>query len=122
MPEEACRRRGCWTRARVGPAESMVAVPAAEVAGAPEPKAAPKKRGRLPGSKNKPKPPPATVPADAGAGGEPVPQAPVTEPEQQPQQPERHPVRMTPSQERRMRQISRQNRFEQLAVAASMDV
>ena len=72
-----------------GPAEPMVAVPAAEGAGAPEPKAAPKKRGRPPGSRNKPKPPPATVPADAGAGGEQVPQAPVApEPEQQPEQPE----------------------------------
>ena len=103
-----------------GPADPMVAVPPAADSGAPDPKAAPKKRGRPPGSKNKPKPPPATVPADPGAGGEPLPQAPVApEPEQQPQQQARHPVRMTPSQERR---ISRQNRFEQLAVAASMDV
>ena len=92
--------------------------------GAPEPKAAPKKRGRPPGSKNKPKPP-ATVPADPGAGGEPLPPAPVApEPEQQPQQPEqlRRPVHLTPAQMRRARQISRQNRFEQLAVACSMDV
>ena len=37
-----------------------------EVAGAPEPKAAPKKRGRPPGSRNKPKPPPATVPPTLG--------------------------------------------------------
>ena len=43
------------------------------------------------------------------------------EPEQQPEQP-RRPVHLTPAQMRRVRQISRQNRFEQLAVAASMDV
>ena len=89
------------TQLAARPAEFVVAVPAAEVAGAPEPKPAPNKRT---------------------AGDGPCPVAP--EPEQQPQQPEqpRHPVRMTPSQERRMRQISRQNRFEQLAVAASMHV
>ena len=47
---------------------------------------------RLPGSRNKPKPPPATVP---GAGGEPLPPAPMApEPEQQPQQQPRHPVRI----------------------------
>ena len=40
-----------------GPAEPMVAVPVGEGAGAPEPKATPKRRGRPPGSKNKPKPP-----------------------------------------------------------------
>ena len=91
-----------------GPAEPVVAVPGGEGPGAPEPKAAPKKRGRPPSSKNKPKPAPATV-----RGGEQVPQAPVApEPEQQPQQQPRHPVRMTPSQERRMRLIWRQNRFE----------
>ena len=32
------------------------------------------------------------------------------------------PVHLTPAQTRRVRQISRQNRFEQLAVACSMDV
>ena len=88
-----------------GPAEPMLAVPAAEAAGAPEPKAAPKKRGRPPGSRNKPKPPPATVPADAGAGGEQAPQAPVApEPERQPEQPEqpRRPVHLTPAQMRRV--------------------
>ena len=92
-----------------------MAVPAAE---GPEPQSPRRKRGRPPGSKPKP-PPPATVPADSGAGGEPLPPAPpapvAPEPEQQPQQQPRHPVRMTPSQERRMRQ----NRLEQLAVAAS---
>ena len=40
------------------------------------------------------------------------------EPEPEP----RHPVHLTPAQIRRVRQISRQNRFEQLAVACSMDV
>ncbi|CAE7567739.1 FV3-083R, partial [Symbiodinium pilosum] len=49
-----------------GPADAVVAVPPAEGAGAAEPKAAPKKRGRPPRSKNKPKPPPATVRADPG--------------------------------------------------------
>ena len=49
--------------------------------------------------------------ADPGAGGESLLPAPVApEPEQQPQQQPRHPVRMTPLQERRMRQISRENR------------
>ena len=101
----------------------MVAVPDAQDPGAAAvPKAAPKKRGRPPGSKNKPKPPPQTVPAesaDPGPGNQPE-QAPAVAPEPEPEP--RHPVHLTPAQMRRVRQISRQNRFEQLAVACSMDV
>ncbi|CAE7317175.1 unnamed protein product [Symbiodinium microadriaticum] len=84
--------------------------------------AAPKKRGRPPGSKNKPKPPPQTVPADPGPSSEPLPKAAAPAPEPEPKQPEppRQPVRMTPAQMRMVRQISKQNRFEQLAMANSM--
>ena len=89
-----------------GPAEPMVAVLVAE--GAEEAR----REARTSPS------PPATVPADtAGSSGS---GAGAAAAEQQPERP-RHPVRLTPSQERRMRQVSR-NRFEQLAVAASMDV
>ena len=89
------------------PADSVVAVPDAQDPGAAAvPKAAPKKRGRPPGSKNKPKPPPQTVPAesaDPGPGNQPE-QAPAVAPEPEPEP--RHPVHLTPAQMRRVRQIS----------------
>ena len=89
------------------PADSVVAVPDAQDPGAAAvPKAAPKKRGRPPGSKNKPKPPPQTVPAesaDPGPGNQPE-QAPAVAPEPEPEP--RHPVHLTPVQMRRVRQIS----------------
>ena len=84
----------------------------------------PKRRGRPAGSKNKPKLP-ATVPAaDAGGGGQPQPASAVpAQPEPEPEpKPKQRPLHLTPSQVRMMRQISRQNRFEQLAMANSMDV
>ncbi|CAE7603633.1 unnamed protein product [Symbiodinium pilosum] len=93
-----------------GPADPVVAVPQR----IPEPQS-PRRRPRSA----------ADWPSPPTSGGEPLPQAAVApEPEQQPQQPEqpRRPVHLTPAQMRRVRQISRQNRFEQLAMANSMDV
>ena len=66
------------------------------------PVAAPKRRGRPPGSKNKPKPP-KTVPAEeAVAAPSPVPaHAPTA-------------LRMTPAQERALRYMQRQDRYMEL--------
>ncbi|OLP82162.1 hypothetical protein AK812_SmicGene37208 [Symbiodinium microadriaticum] len=93
------------------PAPATVPTPAE----APTPAPAPKRRGRPPGSKNRPKPP-KTVPAE-----EAVP-APPPEPEQPPKaasppaepapsQPAPEPVRMTPAQERALRYMQRQDRY-----------
>ena len=76
-----------------------------------EPAPAPKRRGRPPGSKNKPKAP-KTVPAE-----EAVP-APAPEPPQPPSAPSpappAEPVRMTPAQERALRYMQRQDRYMEL--------
>ena len=81
---------------------------------------APKRRGRPPGSKNKPKPPktvPAeeAVPAPAPEPAQP-PSAPPSAPPAEPSAPAQpaEPVRMTPAQERALRYMQRQDRYMEL--------
>ncbi|CAE7532464.1 unnamed protein product [Symbiodinium natans] len=97
------------------PAEpAAVAEPPTE---APQQAPQPKRRGRPPGSKNKPKPPPTVAVAELPkhAPERPSDEPPAPEPQQEPRQeraeePEPpQPVRMTPSEARRARQLSRRN-------------
>ena len=82
----------------------------------------PRRGGARPAPRTSPSRHPKTVraeSADPAPGNQPE-QAPAVAPEPEPEP--RHPVHLTPAQMRRVRQISRQNRFEQLAVACSMGV
>ncbi|CAE7477747.1 FV3-083R [Symbiodinium natans] len=105
------------------PAEpAAVAEPPTEAA---EEAPRPKRRGRPPGSKNKAKPPPTVAVAELPKHAE----LPAPEPQQEPHQeraqeapPEPQPVRMTPSEARRARQLSRADRFHELLLANTMDL
>ncbi|CAE7195794.1 unnamed protein product [Symbiodinium natans] len=92
---------------------------------APEPPQ-PKRRGRPPGSKNKPKPAPPTVavvaePPKAPPTAAPAPAQP-SEPPAAPQQQPTEPVRMTPSEARHARHLSRADRFHELLLRNTMDL
>ena len=118
------------------PAPEAPAVPAPEPPPQPEPqppkpKAAPKRRGRPPGSKNKPKPPktvpveevaaspaqPSDPPTTAAAKAPATASAPAAAPEPTASvEPASGPsgVRMTPAQERALRHMQRQDRYMEL--------
>ena len=112
------------------PAQPVVAEPPAqpvpERTEAPQ-EAPPKRRGRPPGSKNKPKPPPTVAVAELPKPPQPV-EPPQPEPQQQPPQhpqqpvPPERPSGMTPSEARQAWQLSRADRFHELLLRNSMDI
>ena len=89
------------------------APPAAEPVATPEPKK--RARGRLPGSKNKPKAPPTVDVAPERAA------APVPAPVAAAEEPEREEPLPTPATMRAMRQVTRADRFEELLTRNTME-